>query len=35
MKGFLNSMIGYWFLLLFVSLVLAYLIYQFWLKDVV
>jgi hypothetical protein len=35
MKNFLNSMIGYWFLLLFVSLILAYFIYQTWLKDVV
>jgi hypothetical protein len=34
MKWFWNSMLGYWILLLAVSLGLASLIYLIWLKDV-
>ncbi len=33
MKSFLDSMIGYWCLLLTISLGAAGLIYVFWLKD--
>ncbi len=33
MKGLIDSMLGYWILLLAVSLGLASLIYVFWLRE--
>jgi len=33
MKWLYNSMIGYWITLLSISLVIAALIYIYWLKD--
>jgi hypothetical protein len=33
MKWFINSMLGFWILLLTISLSLAALIYEFWLKG--
>jgi len=35
MKWFINSMIGYWILLLTISLGIAAAIYEFWLKGTV
>ena len=33
MKWFINSMLGYWILLLTVSLTIAWAIYEIWLKG--
>jgi hypothetical protein len=33
MKWFVNSMVGYWILLLAISMGCAAIIYEIWLKD--